>query len=520
MSIRAQIDRLTQARQNIASAITEMGVSVPSGTTLDGMAPLIRDIGIGHVPDYWREYLNTKAAEINAALNAAGDNKSAFLWYTDAHWVTNYGQSPMILKYLSRHTGMQKTFFGGDIAVEQSGEIDTLRAWQALVADVPGHHSVLGNHDNQVSDLPVGLSEFFLAPERTGDVVYGTDAANGKNYYYIDNHIEKTRYICLSTGRMWTYEDEVRWCVDALGSTPNGWHIVVISHLWLDNNYDVSPAVPKDAPDRYTQVFLDLFDAYNYRESGTTDFASTAYDFTTAAAKVEFVIGGHVHQDVDFATAKGIPVILTECDAWQERDDMSTVTQGTITESCVYAIVADYAAKQVRVINVGRGSARNLAIPDVVTYTNQLRKALTLDGTAIFGEDYNGDGVPDGYKRDTRTSSSGDTAAAGWCVTGLIPAKKGDILRFKNMEYYDISGDGGATPRTTLFIYDASFKKLGNVSHNPSSPPAADYGPVYGDNGDVIQLVVPQWNGTTAYIRLCCGDLNENSIITVNEEID
>lgn len=487
---------------------------------VDDMPALIDDIGIGRTPDYWRSYLATKAAEINTALDAAGENKSAFLWYTDAHWVTNHGVSPILLKYLSKHTGMTKTFFGGDIANAKTGEMESLTAWQELIKDIPNHHSVIGNHDNQVTDLSTGLSAFFIEPERTGDVVFGTDASNGKNYYYIDNHIEKTRYICLSTGRMWTYADELTWCIEVLNTTPKDWHIVVVSHLWLNNDYDNGGIIT--TPERYTQVYLDLFDAYNYRESGTTEMHSAQYDFTEATAKVEFIIGGHCHVDYDFATAKGIPVILTECDSWQERDDASVATQGTTTENCVYGIIADYAAKKVRVINVGRGDTRNVTIPDVriVTYTNQLAKSLTLDGSGIFGADYNGDGTPDGYRRDTRTSSSGDQTATGWCVTGLIPAKVGDIIRFKNMEYYDISGDGGSTPRTTFFVYDASFNKLTNASHNPANPPESRHNAVFGDNGDVIQLTVPNWNSNTAYIRICCGDLNANSIITVNEEID
>ena len=475
------------------------------------------------VPDYWKSYLAAKATEIDAALSAAGDKRSAFLWYTDAHWTTNYGQSPMILKYLSKYTGMYKTYFGGDIAVNESGETDVLTAWLDDVSKIPNHRSMIGNHDNKyIIDFPTEdeRAEFFVYANRTADMAFGTDATYGKMYYYVDDYIEKTRYIILSTGKMWTYADEVAWCIDVLNSTPAGWHIVALSHLWLNNNYEVSPVVPLDTPERYVQVFLDLFDAYNYRESGTTSFASTAYDFSSGKAKVEFVIGGHLHQDLDFATAKGIPVIMTECDSRQDRDGATDAVQYTTTENCVYAIVADYAAKEVKVINVGRGDSRSVAIPDVVTYTNQLSKALTLDGAGIFGVDYNGDGTPDGYKRDTRTSSSGDKDAPGWCVTGLIPAKRGDIIRFKNMEYMDINGE---TPgyNTTFFAYSASFAKITNANHTPSSLPGAEFSPVYGANGDVIQLTVPTaWSSSTAYIRISCSDLNENSIITVNEEID
>ena len=480
---------------------------------VDDMPRLIGDIGVGFVPDYWRSYLATKAAEINAALEAAGDNKSAFLWYTDAHWATNYGQSPMILRYLTKHTGMAKTYFGGDIAVEASGETELLTAWLDDVSTIPNHRSMIGNHDNGYNvDFPTveDRAGFFLQTNRTPDMVFGTDATNGKMYYFVDDHIEQTRYIILSTGRMWTYADEVQWCIDALNSTPSGWHIVAAAHLWLNNNYNATPVVPLETPETYTQVFLDLFDAYNYRESGTTSFASTAYDFTQAKAKVEFVIGGHIHQDYDFATAKGIPVILTECDAWQERDDVSVATKGTITENCVYAIVADYTAKMVKIINVGRGDSRNVAIPDVVTYTNWIKKSIGSDGAI-----YNGG---KGYKENYRLSSGNEVALNGYYITGFIPVKTNDVLRFENMDYMKMDV---TSSQVQVAVYNTDFSYRTSSFHAINNMPSAAWSPVYREDGNVKQLTFPNALGGSSakYIRICASFINDNSIITVNEEI-
>ena len=468
---------------------------------------------IGYIPDYWRSYLETKATEINNALNAASANRSAFLWYTDAHWVNNYGASPVLLKYLSKNTGMEKTFFGGDIAVNKTGEIATITAWKELVKDIPNHRSVIGNHDNNTTDFSAVAEKASFFLNHSGDMATGTHATNGKMYYYIDNHIEKTRYICLSTGRMWTNADEVEWCIEVLNSTPKNWHIVVISHLWLNNDYTNGGVIT--TPVDYTQGYLNMFDAYNYRQSGTESFTSKAFDFTNAQAKIEFIIGGHTHVDYDFTTSKGIPVILTECDAWEERDSVSKATKGTTTESCVYAIVADYGANTVKVINVGRGNSRSLVIPKVITYTNQLPISKNSDGTI-----YNGVG----YAANTRlsTSSSAPSSATGWCCTGFIPCKIGDVLRFKNMEFFDISGDGGSTSRSTIIAYKSDFTTNGmNMTWSKTNKPSDAWQAVYGDNGDIIQMTVPtSLSSNQVYIRLSCGYLDGNSIITVNEEID
>lgn len=500
--------KLTAIANSIRSKLMATATMTP-----DEMPSMIDSIGIGVVPSYWKTYLEAKATEINTVLAAAGENKSAFLWYTDSHFSQNYGQSPMILKYLSKNTNMQKTFFGGDIAVEKTGELDQITAWHELVRSIPNHHSVIGNHDNQVTELPTAAerADFFILPERSGDMVIGTDATNGKLYYYIDNHIENTRYICMSTGRMWTYKDEMQWCAEVLNSTPKNWHIVIIGHLWL--NYDSNGI--KSAPEDYIQSSLDMFDAYNYRGSGTTSVNSVAYDFANAQAKIEFIIGGHVHTDYDFTTATGIPVILTECDSWGERDSASVATKGTTTENCVYAIVADYGAKAVRVINVGRGDTRSVAIPDVVTYTNWAKKATESDGVTIYN---NGKG----YKENYRINSSGtETAAENWTVTGFIPIKKGDIIRFKNCYVYNMTGIT-TTNRMHFTFYDGTFAKVEESStYQVGSPPSSAWSPVHGDNGDLIQVKIPtSYSKTFAYMRITMDEINENSIITVNEEID
>lgn len=510
----------------IADAIRSK-LSITEAISVDEMPSMIMAIvtenGSVTVPSYWLKHLLSKEGDINAAINAASSDKSAFLWYTDAHWTTNYSTSPALLKHLSENTSMEKTFFGGDVATAKSGEIDALTAWHNQVKDIPNHHSVLGNHDNQVTELSTNTdkSNFFFGAEDTSKKVFGTSSSDGMLYYYIDNAEEKTRYICLSTGRMWTSSDEVVWCINTLNSTPEGWHIVMISHLWLNMDYSGESAVLITTPVDYSQVYLDLCDAYNHREKGSATLHSAAYDFRKGKAKVEFIIGGHIHQDYDFTSTRGIPVILTECDSWQERDDVSVATAGTTTESCVYAVIADYTAKTVNVINVGRGDPHSVNIPDVViedipddtSYTNWAKKSYADSTmTTIYNDK--------GYKENTRMSSGTEVAETGWTVTGFIPFKRGDTIRFKNCNFYNMSGHTHS--RTHFCYYDESFTYLGmSAFPTVSSPFSSDWNPVHDERGDLLQATAPSGVKSTArYIRITMDDINEDSIITVNELID
>ena len=64
MSIRTQINRIINAKTAIASAISAKGVTVPSGTTLDEMAPLISQISGGS------PRLQAKTATANGTVTA------------------------------------------------------------------------------------------------------------------------------------------------------------------------------------------------------------------------------------------------------------------------------------------------------------------------------------------------------------------------------------------------------------------------------------------------------------------
>ena len=321
------------------------------------------------VPSYWLSELETKADAIQQAMEVAGRNKSAFLWYTDAHWVNgNSKVSPKLLNYLYMNTPMNKVNFGGDIIGDSllatREDMKYLYEWRKAIRHLPNHHSVLGNHDMFDKDSVDYEDDnyryaFLIAPEETPDMVMGDG-----NYYYIDNHCEKTRYLYLA----WQPSDHTKmtaqgkFIVEALKSTPEGWHIVAIAHRWWQYSSSSTPTV--GSVHQYDQEILSVFDAYNARgtRSGSNYFSTQ--DFSDAKGKVEFCIGGHIHIDYDFSSEGGIPIIVTTADANQNRVPDSTVdcgTLGTITESAVFGIIADYNNSKITIVGVGRGTSREIS---------------------------------------------------------------------------------------------------------------------------------------------------------------
>lgn len=351
------------------------------------------------IPDYWLSELETKADAIQQAMEKAGRNKSAFLWYTDAHWVNgNSKMSPVLLNYLYRNTPMNKVNFGGDIIgdslLASREEMKYLYEWREAIKDLPNHHSVLGNHDMFASDTVDYEDDNYryaimIAPEESSDMVMGEG-----NYYYIDNPCEKTRYLYFSylTSNHAAMMAQGQFMVNAIKGVSEGWHIVAIAHRWWQYSSASTPTTGS-IPAFETEM-LSVFDAYNARTTRSGSNYFTAQDFASAKGRVEFCIAGHIHVDYDFETEGGIPVIITTADTNQNRVPDSTVDSGTVgttTEAAVFGIIADYNDSdntKITVVGVGRGTSRVVRKSSVkltsisdITYSGDTTVGATIDAS-------------------------------------------------------------------------------------------------------------------------------------------
>lgn len=306
-----------------------------------------------YVPEYFREHLNTKAEQINTTMNSLSENHCAFLWYNDAHWTYNSKSSPYLLRYLSRHTSINKTNFGGDI-VDTEADITTaeglkvmeyLNEWRSMIKDIPNHHSIIGNHDdgNATNNLFPDdyIYSFLLQPEENNDIVKGDGY-----YYYIDDEAEKTRYLYLDSAYKGATNEQLLFLENALLTAEEDYHFVVISHIWYDpdyDNYHIRP-IPIAGLNKTALKFLSILDSYNLREGKFAD--CTGY--------VEFCIGGHAHIDYSGYSESGIPIFITESDCINSRGIYNSDLK-TTNESSVNAIIADFDKRKINIIRVGRG---------------------------------------------------------------------------------------------------------------------------------------------------------------------
>ena len=512
---------------NLASTSTTDALSAAQGNVLKQM---IDGLGaVETVPSYWQAHLDERVQNIRDIMESVGKNKSSFLWWHDAHWSTNTKNSPVLLKYLIDNTAINKTVYGGDVLDSEDGLVSNgvlnldavsyVYDWRKAIKGLDNHYSVPGNHDDGNNEDAEDMSErlipdefvyaFVNAPEEKPYGVYGAKFA-----YYIDEPAEKTRYLFLDTGTKHSFgtvdDEQIEFVYEALKSTPAGWHIIPVAHIWMQVDYSVTPATAKGFSTSGAKL-LEIFDSYNNR----------GVAFADCGATVEFCIGGHTHVDGDYTSTYGIPVIQTECDSRIYVRSGLTATAGTIGEQSVNAIIADYSNNVVNVIRVGRGESRIVPINHIIlepaAYTNVLPLAVDANGAV-----YNGVG----YKTATRISTSGgtdvDKSEEGFCATGYIAVKPGDVIRLKNCELTTEPNSSG-TQRTQIVTLDSDKGLiLGDMLTS-----IIEYWDVVTDSSEnaeypnVLQFTIPNRSSYAgvAFIRIVAQDINENSIITINEEI-
>lgn len=149
------------------------------------------------------------------------------------------------------------------------------------------------------------------------------------------------------------------------------------------------------------------------------------------------------------------------------------------------------------------------AIVSSSSYTNLLPISTDTDDT-IYNDI--------GYMPDTYLSSStfGPSAKTGYYTSGFIPAKYGDTLYLKNCTFTDQDN------YHRIAFYDSSKQALANRIYGPASSTNGLHISWTTDSNNIITSITIRddaYMQNTGYVRLCCSLFDENSIVTVNEEI-
>lgn len=306
-------------------------------------------VEVSDIPNYYfdNNYLDERTKAINDAIADCSGGAESFFWITDIHWEPdlNTRRSPALIKYIASQTGIDKILNGGDTGNSQvicENAIAQLK--RAIGANKV--YTVTGNHE--INDASRYERPFMRVADvlrgHNSDIVYGD---GDKSYFYFDNVNSRTRYIGLSSYRLFldndyesSYtEEQLQWFKNVALDVQSGWIIIIFTHslYQVRNPSDEIVTGPSGA-----NAFIDAIEKHN------------------GNGKIACVLIGHSHRDRIHIGESGVPYIISASDrhAPHKGDINVGRAPGTVSEQHFEAVVIDRGKRQIKLFSIG-ANARN-----------------------------------------------------------------------------------------------------------------------------------------------------------------
>lgn len=275
------------------------------------------------LPSYYDNQVNQKGQRINDF-----EGKALFVYFTDTHVDANRGHSPAIIKDMLKTCNLQYVFWGGDAISAYGNGISIEWKKQEKMFDVISPYCQLclvrGNHDFTYKDKQTDEGYTYSQREVTDKLsaYMSSDVVSNKSvpdacYYYIDDYINKMRYIVFDTNDSGTYGDvawgykytigdeQISWIArEAILTTPPQYSIVLFSHVPLNTQFNTS----YKNVDKLTKAVL------NKKE---VTINGSVYDFSkmNEGTRLICIMSGHIHHDMQLYS-NGLLQITTASDAF------------------------------------------------------------------------------------------------------------------------------------------------------------------------------------------------------------
>lgn len=283
-----------------------------------------------------------------------------FLFFTDPHLLEGENWQDKCAEFISQiqkyYNSTPTTFClcGGDwlgnsdLPDEACFKMGYINGFMESMFD--NSYLIVGNHDTNYQGKKDSASETYttrLSNQSIVDLWY----RKGKKAYYKFNGAN-TVFYCFDTGtetQSLDYDNnyhmgQAEWFAQSL-LTDNSEHIALAMHIiyWQYDAQDLTQGIQP-----LTLLLSQISSAYNSRGSITVN--GTAYNYASSTGKVEFMIGGHYHQDMN-GVMNGIPWLMT-----------TNVRHDETLGASFDLVLANYDDREIKLIRVGSGASRTISL--------------------------------------------------------------------------------------------------------------------------------------------------------------
>lgn len=442
-----------------------------------------------------------------------------------ADTLTEYPESDTAVKAKSEWVGAVQLQWLADTALDFSDKSNATE-WGIVICS---HHPIAYGGQSGI-----GRSLQILEAYRDGakgSITYTSDKPHTVSYDFTAGG--KAEIICNIHGHSHNFVYRKRSSTSSTGGNVEPW-------LWsfcipcINCGRENEQATNEALKDNYGDFDASGKPVYYYKTSGTRN--GTSFCVITIDPDDKMVYAHKFGAGVDRSVCYGAEDVVT-------YSVTRNLTQCTSNNSASYAIdgegysavitpAAGYEFDSISVTMGGQAAAHVLN-PDgtvsinIDSVTGDIAITAVCVKIAIYTNWLDADKA--GYTNGYRLSSSGtDSAADGYTLSGYIPCKASDVIRFANIAGLNASDSDKTNHRVSF--YDASKAHLRQVNMGMLGDSTAAAYPYYNAvldaDGDVVAFTVPSADNTTdlstvAYFRFCTanGGITAASAVTVNEEI-
>lgn len=297
------------------------------------------------IPTYYRlnNYISEKLTTIRNAILDSGGNYDSFIWITDCHWTLNAKNSPKLIKYITDRIPIPRVFFGGDMG--EGINLTVLNAYKEKIKSKI--YNTIGNHEyhNRYYDIDypyisLDIKDAYLWEFFNSGMVDAVIGNAERNYYYVDNPVQKMRYIVLNVygeNTVETFESEQQeWLANTALNLPAEYTAIIICHQVAYVNHNTGEL------------------SFEYGAGGTA--IKNIVD--SSNAKIACILCGHTHFDGMGYTDNGVPVIVSTCDKYLASpgyDEWITNyrTRYTLTEQAFDVVIIDKKNEKITAVRIG-----------------------------------------------------------------------------------------------------------------------------------------------------------------------
>ena len=202
----------------------------------------------------------------------------------------------------------------------------------SMRAMVSPYYPIFGNHDSNYQGAEtLSNGEVVNLWFKKWGKAYYTFEGTSTRFYVFDSQLDG-----VSSMDSYAWE-QIDWFASSLEEETKE-HTAVAVHIWKDTN-GIAPLA---------QNISSVITAYNSKSELTINGKS--YDFTNATGRVEFVLAGHTHSDINYIVGESVPVIITK---------NANYGNTSVDFDLIYA---DYTARSISYIRVGNGNNRKFSL--------------------------------------------------------------------------------------------------------------------------------------------------------------